>query len=830
MSAHPHILRILRQCGLLYLLCTGGLASAAEDTSFIRSLGTPPPGFEDLSGLQSTQADVYFNGELLLSTFVEYDVEQVQIMDPAAVVNAIPALLAPPLIQAQLTGPRPNNSARLCHRRAGPDCGALSPVIVDLIFDADRFRLDLFVHPDQLQVITVEESRYLPRPEAGLALLHDLSINAAGQDGNDRFSLVSESYLSRGESRLQARYGVSNEGATLYEMSMQWDEPDRETEVGSFRTIGSGSSFINDVNIIGVRIASSTKTRTDLDNATGSPLLIFLGRRSRVDLLRDGELLDSRFYDAGNTQLDTSRLPDGAYELTIRTVDVDGRERVETRFFVRSNQIPPLGEPQFYLETGALHDPGNRNRAGTPTGEWARLGGSRRMTESLALEAELLHASSTDYLTAGAFWFLPGWQFHLGLMGSNDDDYGYSLRGNMQLNRMNWSFDYLRVESDSEQFASFNNPAPPASLEQTGNQVLGGSYRQGSTTLSFPLSHGQGFIRARYNQRGNLPAERGVGFSYLGPLFQKRTWAADLTFDSNFSADDSWVRVGLNFRWRRDGHYLSAAPQYQYARSDVNGNQSASYLDARWTHTMEHARFGDLQRGAYILQDDDRAIVGSRVASRSRYGYADLDVAHEDGALRSGMSYSANSRFSLVTQQGHTAMGGGNSQLAAVIVDIDGYQLDTDFQILVNDRVAGYVRSGKRGVVSLRPYETYDVRVVPVGDKIYNYDETPRSVTLYPGNVQTLAFSAHEITVLVGQALLPNGEPVTGGRIETDEGYGATDSQGWFQIEVNDFTPLQIRYGDGQYCAMILPRAQAEDGLAVLGAVTCTPTRAPRSG
>lgn len=824
MSHHATIARA-RNTTAGALLCTAvallwTLTASAAETSLFPSLGKAPPGFEDLSEQQTTQADVYYNGELLLSTFVEYDIEQVEILNPEVVVRAVPALLNPEAITERLSGPRSSNSAHLCHRRADAACGSLTPAVVDVLFDADRFRLDLFIHPDQLRVLQIPRQRYLPKPEAGLALLHDLSINAAGQDGNDRFSIVSESFLSKGESRLQSRYGLSNEGLTLYELSVQWDEPDRESELGSFRTSGSSSSFINDVNILGVRIASSTNTRTDLDSALGSPLLVFLDRRSRVDLLRDGELLDSRFYAAGNQQLDTTRLPDGAYQLTIRILDGDGRERTETAFFVRSGAIPPLGESRFYLEAGALHDPDHRSRrafgAGAPEGEWARVGGSHRISEALAMEAELLHASSADYLTAGAFWFLPGWQMRLGLLSSNAGDRGYSLRGNLELGAVHWSFDYQRV--DAGDAASLNS-----------NRIINGDYEQGSTTLAFPLRRGQGFVRARYNQRELLPAEKGVGLSYLGPLVTKRRWAADLTFDSNFGPDSTWVRFGINFRWRRDGHYLSATPQYQFTNNGSQDRSSASFVDARWSHSSYSERFGDVQRGLYALRDDDRTIVGSRLTSQSRRGYADLDVAHEDGATRSGMSYSANGRFSMVTQQGRTALGGGNSQLAAVIVDIEGYELDTEFQILIDDRVAGHVRSGKRSVVTLRPYETYGVRVQPVGDKLYNYDETPRSVTLYPGNVQTLSFTAHEITVLVGQAVLPSGKPVVGGRIDTTEGVGATDAQGWFQVEVRDFAPLQVRYGPEHYCAMILPKVAAVDGLAVVGAVTCNPTRGPRS-
>ncbi|MGI9324756.1 MAG: TcfC E-set like domain-containing protein [Pseudomonadales bacterium] len=786
--------------------------------SFIQLSGKPPPGFEDLSGPQTTEADVYFNGEYLLSTFVEYDLYSVTIDDPATVTYAIATLIEPGRIAAELRGPQPNNADKLCHRRSGSDCGILEPEVVAVMFNQSKFRLDLFLHPDTLNIQELVADRYLPESDAGLALLHDLSFSASGQDQDNRYSLVSESYLSRASTRWRARYGISDGGSTLYETSLQWDEPDHELEIGSFRTFGTASSFIGEADIIGMRAASSTKTRVDLDNALGSPLLVFLDRRSRVDLLRNNELLDSHFYDAGNQQLDTSRLPDGAYQLTIRIVDIDGRERTETQFFVRSGLMPPKGEPQYYFELGSIAD---ADGFGVPeaTGKtWARMGSSTRLAEKLALEGEILLADDTHYMTGGAYLFAPGWQFQLGLMTSTAGDSGYSLRANLNRGTVAWSFDFIHMDAkDSHTFEAED----PFTLS---------SYTQGGSTLSFPLFSGQGFIRARYNKRDNMPTDKGIGFSFLGPLLERRGITADLTFDSNISEQQSSVRVGVNLRWQRGAHYASSSQQLQMRKDDGEATDTSALIDAQWNHQLHSPRFGDVQRGAYALQNSSQAIVGARMSTHSAYGFADLDVAHESGDIRSGISYSANSRFNLVTQNGKTALGGGNSQIAAVIVALDGDLPDTEFQILVNDRVAGYTRPGRRGVLALHPYETYEIRIVPTGNAIFNYDQDAQTVTLYPGNVQTLSYSAHEVTVVVGQAVFADGSAVKRGRIVTADSHGATDDAGWFQVEVSDTQPINVQHAPGKYCQVRLPvELEADQGLAVVGTLTCRAIPAPQS-
>ena len=301
--AYKDVVHNWRQLAVLLLILTGASSGAAQARSYsapdadlqFRTSGAPPPGFEDLSATQTTQVDLYFDGEFLLSTFVEYDLETVELLDPAEVIDAIPTLLEPQTLIRALTGKRGHNADQLCNRRRPTNCGELTPERVDLLFDANTFRLDLFVHPDYRQVQVVELERYLPPAEDQWALLNNISVTASGRGGDHRFALSNATWLSFGETRLHSRYGVNNAQVDLYEASLQFDQPAVTSEVGRFRTRGRSTSFLSDVDLTGLRIASAVNTRRDLDSAQGTPLLLFLSRRSRVDLLRDGELLDSGF-------------------------------------------------------------------------------------------------------------------------------------------------------------------------------------------------------------------------------------------------------------------------------------------------------------------------------------------------------------------------------------------------------------------------------------------------------------------------------------------------------------------------------------------------------
>ncbi len=843
-------------------------------TRTAQSVGDPgfivgaPPGFADLLGVQNTQADIFFQGQLLLSSFVEFDLEHLWFLAPEEVIAAIPTLKNPEQVLAALTGQLDNNSHLLCNRRVRENCGELQPDVAGIIFDEGKFRVNLFIHQSELTVQLLVGDRYLPAPSAGWATLHGFGLTASGQQDDHQFNFAGESFLSKGGGRVRVRYGVTNSGPALHEASWQWDNRDRETELGVFRGSRGTSLFINDKRLLGLRWGSSTKTRTDLDNALATPVLIFLDRRSRVDILRDDEVLDSRFYDAGNHQLDTTRLPDGAYDIRVRTVTSDGAEQNQQHFFVRNSLLPPLGESQFYVEAGAFTEEFGSDLPRTVGGGWLRGALSRRLTENFALEGELLFSGETNLFQGGAYFLGRGWQLHTGALASDRGDTGYSLRGQFQRKQLSLSVNAQHLNSKTVE-SNFNrfDSSLTSNIELTpvddpnvlGDSltladqerrlriergVVGGSYTQASASLAFPLeipwwfgkrSKGRATFRAQYNQRDGSPAETGIGFNYFAPLFRRNAIAADWSLESLYSSSRSLIRMGVDFRWRDGRQHSLVRPELvaNQSKDPSSGRREAFDLDPRlnasWNRSRRSEVLGDVSEGLYLSHDGNRSLLGGRLASQSSYGYSELDLAYGQGAQQ-GLQYTANSRFSLVSKDGKSALGGGSSQLAAVVVEIDGDLPQADFQIIVDSRVAGYASTSKRGVVSLRPYATYEVRISPAGDDILGYDEQSYEVTLYPGNVHRLVFTAHDLRVVVAQALGDNGSPVAYGKFLNVDGYGLTDADGWFQVEVSHTEDLQVRLADGSFCAITLPAPNPEDdGLTVLDAMVCRAIPEPPS-
>ena len=698
---------------------------------------TAPAGFADLLGVQNTQADVYFQGMLLVSTFIEFDLEHLRFLAPDEVVSAIPTLKNPQQVLAALSGELANNSALVCRPRARSNCGELDPDIAGVIFNESKFRIDLFIAQDELQLQLADNTHYLPLPTAGWGTLHDLRLGASGQFGDNRYSLMGVSFLAKGSGRARVRYGLTNSGLALDQASLQLDQRNREFEVGAFRSERGNSSFVNDRRLLGIRIGSSTKTRTDLDNALATPIFAFLTSRSRVDILRDNEILDSRFYQAGNHQLDTSRLPDGAYDIMVRTVGADGSESLVSQFFVRNSQLPPIGEPQYFLEAGALTQAIGSDLP-RPTGDgWIRTGLNARLSNGFAIDGEALVSREVSLLQGGAFFLGRGWQVYAGLLGSQRGDSGFSFRGQLDRGKWGLNLNFQRLNSktetdldalldlDPDDFNSGSLDAEALGFTLLNSRsVLGGSFTQASAQLTFPLRlkllrgagrNGRVTLRADYTQRNGLPADSGIGVNYRTRLFQRHNMTADLNLESQYSNDQSLVRIGFDLRWRNGGQSASVRPELLATRAVGSSNQGADLsgssdysptLSADWNRSHHTDNYGDFTEGIFLTHNDNRSIFGSRVTSQSKYGYSDLDVSYQNDkgeGWRSSLAYSANSRVSLVSTEGKSAFGGGNGQLAAIVVEIDGDLPDAEFAVNVGSRIAGYASTRKEAVISVAP-------------------------------------------------------------------------------------------------------------------------------
>ncbi|MDY6943403.1 MAG: TcfC E-set like domain-containing protein [Pseudomonadota bacterium] len=798
---------------------SNGGATPATD---IRTTGKPPPGFEDLLAPQRTLVDVYFGGRLVGSAMVVYDPAVVSIDEPADLARLIPQIIEPGAVVRALTGPLPVNAHRVCPNRPRPGCGILAPDVAGVIFDADRFRLDVFVNPAFLSVSPPENQRFLPSPESGISAVQRLSASYSGSNvSSDNYNVLGNSLLASGALRLESLWSYSSQdNFEIDTLFGQWDREGYAYQLGAIRA--RGSQFISETDVIGAGFQTSLRTRTDLDQVSGTQVQLFLPVRAQVDIIKDGRLVFSKFYEAGTQILDTSALPDGAYPITIRIREASGVERQETRFYVKAVELPPVDTPLYHVQLGALRDWDDNSDLPAYRDElFYRTGLGVRMSDQFGLH---LGATGLDqYLAFEAGGFTRGRWYRLGVsaLASTDADWGVSANGGAQLGPISGGINLRRVWNSRE--------VPEAS------ELLGPGAIQANAMLTYGFSRGALSLRGDWNDVDDPLIDQDETWS-IGALLSLLLWQdtdVRLTLDSELSENQSGTYGALlltlrgdDGRWNRAARFGGRRESRELIDGSADSGSELAYVGGFQLGWRDEAMTpGDLLLTAGANRDVDSEFLtldGDWRTERGRIQATAQRSLPDGGAPNT--NYGANLSFGIATNADTLAVGGSAQGLSTVVVEVTGNATKARFDVLVNGQPRGYVATDSRIPVFVEPYETYRVRLRQRDVSLVDYDTTEYEVTVYPGTVKSVSFEANQLQVVVGQAVRSNGQTVGLARIRGAVGYAASESNGFFQAEVAGAKTLRFEPLDGEPCEVSLPLDTSVDQPVVsLGTIACLP-------
>ena len=388
---------------LVGLLLAGPVRADDDDVPLFRLAGTPPAGFETLAAPQRGLVDVYYGNRPLISTMATFSAESITFDDLDELLAAVPDLANPEMVRLAFSGSLAPNSEFICSERVKRECDSLSPEVAGVIFNADRYRVDLFVASSYRTEGESPRRKFLEPSESGFSFVQNFTGNFAGTSrGSDGVTVSSFSTFAHRENRVVAIASYSDaDDVTVDRLFARRDFEGKQYVGGLFRTAGRAPSFTGENDLLGLRMASTLETRTDLQQSRGTPIDLFLGARARVDIIKDGRLLSTRFYDAGNQILDTTMLPEGAYDITIRITE-NGVVREEEQFFTKTSRVPPKDQSLFVLEAGQVMRRDTADLFPEDTGAFLVRGGySNRLTDNFGFDAGVAGTSDDQMLEAG---------------------------------------------------------------------------------------------------------------------------------------------------------------------------------------------------------------------------------------------------------------------------------------------------------------------------------------------------------------------------------------------------------------------------------------------
>ncbi|KUJ83994.1 hypothetical protein AWR36_005570 [Microbulbifer flavimaris] len=692
-----------------------------------------------------------------------------------------------------------------------------------MIYDENRFRIDLFIAPHLLPQRAAIEDPYLPESSSEFSFVQNLTGSWSGVQSetgpdSEAFSLYGQSILSFGESGLHSQWTVGDQDdGQIYQLHWTRDYRGRAYSVGLIQPYNSFSSFTAAPYLYGVEYRSSNNSRADNRYQQGAPLEVNMPVRGRVEVRRDGRLLHSELLEAGNQLLDTSSLPGGAYELEIRTLDDSGRVIAEySEFFAKDSLLPAPGEWRWSLQAG---QPAQLNPTETlPDAAediFLQAGVARRVLDNAGLFTNVAATNNTQLLEVGARWVTPYLELSPSLLETDSGRSGYRLYAALTTPWFQLSANESRLEDQGSAFVADDYA------------LLNRGFLQRNASLTAPLAGGQLAVRYSERDRGvslsrpeftlddeQTAAERLTTLEYRRNLFRTRDWLGELTL-AHSDADGQQLTTA-SFQMRlRSGRWNHSA-RLRSDSGDAGSEGLRAGFDSTWNDRDLWALELDQQLSAETDQDGHYLRSNTRLAGHR--GFASSTVQYLNKGPQQSLNYLGSFSTNLMTNGDGFAWGGERPYGSAVMVDIDGSP-EQDFEILVNGVRRGYAKGGGKSLINLPAFGSYEVALRPLEDGFYDYSEQSEILTLYPGNVAQAEYAIQPLILALGR-IVQDGSPVAHAKISIGEYSAVTDDMGVFQMEMRaDPRRLQVppvRWGN---CRVALPEQSSGDHWVNLGVI-----------
>ncbi|GAB2879313.1 TcfC E-set like domain-containing protein [Microbulbifer echini] len=783
---------------ILFVVSKSALAEIATKPPIETSI---PSGFEDLSGPQITGADIYYGGQLIGVSEITVFPKYIEFNDPIAVFNLLPVTLDSERLKELLQQPQNKNTHRICHNLSQPDCGYLTPEDFAVIYDNDNYRLDVYFSPDLLPHQEAISDPYLPASSSKFSLVQNLGATWSGTksegiDNSYRATFNGTTIAGYGEGALRSDWHFSDEQGTQIS-SLHWAKDFRGKiySAGLFQPQGNFGYFTPSQTIFGVEFRNSDHTRTDISHQQGALIEVNMPVRGRVEIYRENRLIHSELLSAGNKLLDTSNLPSGAYDIEIRTFDESGRPLTSfSEFFAKDFYLPAPGEWHWSLLAGmptksnSYSDLPNYYNEGLLQ---AYLG--RRVSENIALFSAISATENQQLLELGTRWI--GAQLELSpnvLIGSKGQ-HGYRIDARLRtpLFTLNASTADTNKE-DSYDFSEYALLRNGLSYRSVGIQS---QFYGGSLAFRYSKRNRTNIFYADTSSLENITRSNRklATLSYQRTILKKNNWFGDITFSYNEADSEKYSSIDFQLRHQTNQWQHLANVRREFGDNPSNDPRRFS-LDSKWNDRelwaaeVEQALGVESTKNGYYLESR------SRLSGHQGFIHSSISLSDENNNRTT--NYLGSFSTNLITAGKQFAWGGERSLESAIIVDIDGSK-DKDFEVLVNNSRRGYAKGGKKSVINLPPFRSYDITLRPLDDGFYEYKEKSQFVTLYPGNVTEANYIIQPLYVIMGRLTsFGNGIPDT--LVTIDSHRVTTDRFGVFQLEIpidiNGYSNLEVKW------------------------------------
>jgi hypothetical protein len=799
-----------------------------------------PEGFENLSADQVTLADVYFQGRLLGSYDIRYNSDILQFTHPKKITSqlGISNLRDNELVTQTLSGELPTNASKICQRYQKNFCGILNPKVAGVIFNANKFRVDVFVSRNFVKK-NKQLNDFIPPSTADWSFASYMNGSSQGTNKTSNYNIYTNNVLAYKQLYLNSNVSYAdtlgqtstNKTGSLQVSNLNANYNYKRYVFSAGAITTSGGDFLPGQQMLGASGSTSLDTLTSDSDKFGTPLIVYLPLPSKVSIYRDGRLYSSQFYSAGQQTLNSSTLPNGSYEVTLVIEAENGSSTEETQFYSKSNRLPPLRFPQFSVQLGYLQNP----FISTVFPKYSNtllvdLGYSKRLSASWGIKSSLFSFSQHDFLSLGITWLNSRVQIESSLLQGNEQEHGVGLNTSARFDKLSSSL-YLRKMWSKER------PANAASQtdEQFNNYILNvinGNSTQEGLNVSYTLKKMGLSFQAYLSQRQNAPQTYNVGPNINFPVFQKRPFSIRGTLSYNQSPTDKQLWLNLSFsilpRQSHWSHFVYLGYRHIIKQSTFSNINSGLTLNTNSTWQNINA----VNRGWRLTtqlnhQPKNQNSAGLNLENYNKYGYLSITPRLNVGDNYKNTQYIANFRSHFIWVGKQLSIGGSGYGTSGALIRINTPDSSPQsFNVYVNNQLRGITLSNRNAYITLTPFRQYAIRIKAAGKSLFSYPQSAKMLTLYKGNVQKLVWQAREKILLLTTIVTPDGKPIPNRQVDNGVGFNQTEQDGSLQIEVFSNThELMLPAQSAKACVINLPLLKSNEGLASINRLVCHPIK-----
>ncbi|MGF1691819.1 TcfC E-set like domain-containing protein [Photobacterium kagoshimensis] len=234
----------------------------------------------------------------------------------------------------------------------GIDCGEFSDiscktddVIIKAIFDKDTLNLYLYMTSDLLKQegVSLVNSYYLPPPTFDhLSGVLGYQLNTSMSEYSDNYNLRLKGVISKGEHNVIGNTRFATDRNELDDLYYRYDMSGTSFNAGLLSTekLGNNGGFSQSLldqrqDLIGVEYGSSNRTLRKDDGESLIPVEVVMARSGRVEIFKDGNLIETQYLDAGIANVNTRSFPNGNYMVELRIYDGDRYVRSESKQVIK---------------------------------------------------------------------------------------------------------------------------------------------------------------------------------------------------------------------------------------------------------------------------------------------------------------------------------------------------------------------------------------------------------------------------------------------------------------------------------------------------------------